>query len=68
MHVLKNVKDTALTIANNAHKHVATAPKNAEGWRDKQIGLEKSLLLIFSSPFIFRPFEGLFPYHYGHHS
>jgi hypothetical protein len=42
MHVLKNVKDTTLTIANNAHKHVATALKNAEGWQDNQIGLEKA--------------------------
>jgi hypothetical protein len=32
MHVLKNVKDTNLTIASNAHKHVVAVQKNVEGW------------------------------------
>jgi hypothetical protein len=32
MHVLKNAKDMMLTIAKSAHRHAATAPKNAEEW------------------------------------
>jgi hypothetical protein len=32
MHVLRSAKGTMLTIASNAHKHVAAVLKNVEGW------------------------------------
>jgi hypothetical protein len=31
----RNVSTTMLTTAKNAHKHVATALKNVEEWRNK---------------------------------
>jgi hypothetical protein len=35
MLALENVKGIMLTIAKDAHKHVAAVPRNVEGWQDR---------------------------------
>jgi hypothetical protein len=45
MLVPKNVKDTTLTTARDAHKHAATALKNVEEWQDR---LGKKTIPLFS--------------------
>jgi hypothetical protein len=46
MHVLRNVKGTMLTIAKDAHKHVAAVLKNVEGWLGNKSSHSNFLMLL----------------------